>query len=69
MHEGMNDTPNKKSANERNPPTPGEFVDAILHWLRHWWGAPREKSKAADWALAVLTVLIAVAAFWNSVHI
>jgi len=45
-----------------SPPTPSEFIE----WLRHWWDAPREKSKAADWAIAVLTVVIAIAAFWSA---
>jgi hypothetical protein len=54
------------STNEKEPPTPVEFVAAVTHWLRHWWEAPREKSKAADWMLVVLTVLIAGAAFWSA---
>jgi hypothetical protein len=66
----MSDAPDRKSTdlhnnyaqNERNPPTPSEFIV----WLRQWWDAPREKSKAADWALVALTVLIAVAAFWSA---
>ncbi len=24
------------------------FVNAVSRWLRHWWNAPREKSKAAE---------------------
>jgi hypothetical protein len=51
---------------EGNPPTPSEFLDAAFYWLRHWWNAPREKSKAADWAMVGLTVLIAAAAFWTA---
>jgi hypothetical protein len=45
-----------------NPPTPTEF----LNWLRHWWDAPREKSKAADWVMVGLTVAVAIAAFWSA---
>jgi hypothetical protein len=70
----MNTLPNNESADNTEPqpkhkentPTPSEFLDSILDWLRHWWDAPREKSKAADWAIAVLTVVIAIAAFWSA---
>jgi hypothetical protein len=66
----MSDTPHNESAdlndngskNEGDPPTPSEFLD----WLRRWWDAPREKSKAADWVLVGLTVAIAIAAFWSA---
>lgn len=46
-----------------DPPTPAEFVDAALHWLRHWRNAPREKSKVADWAMVVLAAVTAFYAF------
>ncbi len=52
--------------NKHHPPTPSEFISAIYQWLLHWWDVPREKSKAADWAVAALTILIAVAAFWSA---
>jgi hypothetical protein len=50
------------AADERDLPTPTEIIDAVLYWLRHWWDAPREKSKAADWTMVGLTVLVAGAA-------
>lgn len=50
----------------QNPPTPSEFMDATLFWLRRWWDAPREKSKAADWVMIFLTVLVVIAAFWSA---
>jgi hypothetical protein len=67
-------TPNGESAdlndrnapNERNPPTPSEFITAVYHWLLYWWDAPREKSKAADWAVTFLTIMIAIAAIWSA---
>lgn len=46
--------------------TPDRFVNAIVHWLEHWWNAEREKSKAADWFTAVLSVVIAGAAIWSA---
>jgi len=48
---------------ERLPPTPSEFIDAVHDWLLHWWDAPHEKSKPADWAMVGLTIGVAVAAF------
>src|ERR1035437_922051 len=39
---------------------------AILNWLRHYWYAPREKSKWTDITIVILTVLIAIAAFWSA---
>lgn len=48
------------------PPRPADRVVAIVNWLNRWWDAPREKSKAADWALVALTVLVAIAAFWSA---
>jgi len=51
---------------QQRPPSPSKFFIAVYHWLLHWWDAPREKSKAADWAVAVLTVAIAIAAIWSA---
>lgn len=59
LHDGNTST-------EQQPPTATEFVNAVYHWLLHWWDAPREKSKAADWAIAALTIGIAIAAFWSA---
>lgn len=60
------DTP-EKPRNDRgdkeNAPTPSEIFDAVYNWLLHWWDAPHEKSKPADWVLVVLTIGIAIAAF------
>jgi len=70
----MSDTPDQESAplngpdaeEEHNPPTQSQVMEAIVYWLRHWWDSPREKSKAADWVMVALTVLIALAAFWSA---
>jgi hypothetical protein len=70
----MSATPNNEfSANPKNgpdskdnSPNPSEALAIVFDWLRHWWDAPREKSKAADWILVGLTVAIAIAAFWSA---
>lgn len=54
------------ATDEQHPPTPSEFIVLIRDWLDRRKNAPREKSKAADWAIAGLTVLIAIAAFWSA---
>lgn len=54
------------SSQEVEPPTPTEFIDAIVYWLKHWWDAPREKSKAADWLTAIVTIIVAAAAIWSA---
>lgn len=74
MVASSSDTPDGKSRNrhkddssqELEPPTPTEVVVAIVHWFQTWWEAPREKSKAADWFTAILTVVIAAAAIWSA---
>jgi hypothetical protein len=63
----MSITPNSEPSKdlEEGSPTPSEVIGIVINWLRHWWDVPREKSKAADWAMVVLTTAIAVAAFWS----
>src|SRR6266481_6945022 len=48
------------------PPSLSEVLGIVLNWLRHYWDAPRKKSKPADWAIAALTLIIAGAAFWSA---
>jgi hypothetical protein len=48
------------------PTSPSEVLVIVLNWLRHYWDAPRKKSKSADWARAALTLIIAGAAFWSA---
>jgi hypothetical protein len=70
----MSDTPNQKppdlyktqSSKKDDPPTPSEFLILVADWLRSRKDAPRERSKAADWILAGLTIAIAIAAFWSA---
>src|SRR5271157_674829 len=69
----MSTSPNNQSTGNTKPPskraentpTPSEFLGIIFNWLRHWWDAPHEKSKPADWAMVGLTIIIAVTAFWS----
>jgi hypothetical protein len=58
------------SNNEDNPPSPVEFAaavrDAVINWLQGYWNEPREKSRRSEIAMIILTLLIAVAAFWSA---
>jgi hypothetical protein len=47
-------------------PSPSEAIAIFLDWLKHYWDTPREKSKWTEVATVVLTLLIAVAAFWSA---
>ncbi len=47
-------------------PSPSEMLTAIVSWLRHYWDAPREKSKGTEIATVILTFVIAVMAFWSA---
>ena len=58
--------PSRKSDENNNPILQDEFTAAVVHWLRHWWDAPREKAKWTDVALVLLTITIAIAAFWSA---
>ena len=70
----MTDLPDRKtpgfhetdSSDKDNPPAPSEFLLLVKDWLRSRKDAPRERSKAADWALVTLTIGIAIAAFWSA---
>jgi len=70
----MNITPNDQPTDEPQinpkdsdkPPWPSEVLAAVLNWLRHYWDAPRTKSKWTDIATVILTLLIAIAAFWSA---
>jgi hypothetical protein len=43
-----------------------DLVRAIIAWLQNRRAAPREQSKAADWALVVVSCLAVVAAIWSA---
>ncbi len=43
-----------------------DLVRALITWLQNWWAAPRERSKAADWALVVVSCLAVVGAIWSA---
>jgi hypothetical protein len=42
------------------------ILGGVLNWLHHYWDAPRQKSKLADWAIAAMMLIIAGAAFWSA---
>jgi hypothetical protein len=43
-----------------------DLVRALITWLQNWWVAPRERSKTADWAMVVVTMLAVTAAIWSA---
>lgn len=53
-----------KAAND--PPSPEEITAIVLNFLRGYWNAPRHKAKWTESATAILTLLIAAAAFWSA---
>ncbi len=44
-----------------------DLVRALITWLQNWRAAPRERSKTADWAMVVLTLLAAIAAICSAI--
>lgn len=61
-----NETPEHKARETDNSPTPSAVLEAALIWLRSFWNAPRQKSKWTEIVTVVLTLGIAVAAFWSA---
>lgn len=60
------DNPRRNPEDSDNPPSPSESLAALVKWLRHYWDIPREKSKWTEAANVILTLLIAIAAFWSA---
>jgi hypothetical protein len=59
-------TPETEPSNQHKPSTSSKVLEATLYWLHHYWDAPREKSKKTEIFMAVLTLAIAIAAFWSA---
>lgn len=51
---------------DKEDPQFEDLLRAVISWLQNWRAVPRERSKAADWAVVILTVLLAIAAFWSA---
>lgn len=67
------EAPKDQSNPSEQPPRPSElsvalfdFRRAAREYVRNYLNAPREKSKWTDGAMVLLTLLIAVAAFWSA---
>jgi hypothetical protein len=56
------------SFQSNDDPRVEDLVRALITWLQNWRAAPREQSKAADWALVVVSCLAVVAAEAMGVH-
>jgi hypothetical protein len=59
-------TPQTETKKQHGPSAWSKVTEAIVHWLHHYWDAPREKHKKTDIAMVILTLAIAVAAFWSA---
>jgi hypothetical protein len=58
--------PKRRAADRDSNPTPSEVCGLVIGFLKHYWDAPRQKSKWTDIATVVLTVLIAGAAIYSA---
>jgi len=65
-HDKPTDTSKRDTGGTERLPSVAEVLDIVLNWLRHYWDAPRQKSKSTDWAIAALALIIAGAAFWSA---
>ena len=65
-HDQPTNTSKSDAGGTETVPSLSEVSVIVLNWLRHYWDAPRKKSKLADWAIAALTLIIAGAAFWSA---
>jgi hypothetical protein len=59
-------TPHTKAKKQHDPTARSKILEAIVYWLHGYVDAPREKYKKADVAMVILTLAIAVAAFWSA---
>lgn len=57
--------PQTQTKHEHAPSYWSKIPEAIVYWLHHYWDAPREKSKKTEVAMVILTLAIAIAAFWS----
>ncbi len=70
----MNGTPSNPSSEgpqhnrdeQDSAPSPSEILTIVLNWLKHYWDAPRYKAKWTESATVILTLLIAIAAFYSA---
>ncbi|HLV95521.1 MAG TPA: hypothetical protein VKS44_10060 [Candidatus Acidoferrales bacterium] len=58
--------PRKETPNQKGDSFWPKIAEAIRFWLHRYWETPREKAKWTDGATVVLTLLIAIAAFWSA---
>jgi hypothetical protein len=67
------ETPSNESKKDKYLPSPSQIWlsiedtwDAVRQFIRGYWSAPRHKAKWTEGAAVILTLLIAVAAFWSA---
>jgi hypothetical protein len=59
-------TSEEQASYKEHFPTPSELSLIVTSWLKSYWHAPRQKSKWTEVAVVVLTLGIAIAAFWSA---
>jgi hypothetical protein len=65
-HDKPTNAPKSDANGTESPPYLSEVLVIVRNWLRHYWDAPRKKSKSTDWAIAALALIIAGGAFWDA---